>query len=123
MGMRTVLGMCLLAGLALTEWSCSPSCDIERIQEVWSPDRRLVATVFVENCHATAPFVTAVNIRCATCKLDGDDYVFSATHTRRVTVQWVTSSRLLVTQEGGQVYRRQERWHNVAVGYEAKGAQ
>ena len=44
--------------------SCSPSGDIEHGQRVVEPTSGAIAEVFVENCHATAPFVVAVNVRC-----------------------------------------------------------
>lgn len=104
--------------LALVALSCSPECRIERTHDVVSPTGALIATVFVENCHATAPFVTAVNVRCAACRFDPDDSVAAFEGVPEVTLKWDGERTLLVRHDRAKAYRRSDRWKNVTVRYE-----
>jgi uncharacterized membrane protein len=117
---RTRLAVAVIASvvLSLALQRCSPTCDIEEVAEAVSPDKTRIATVFIENCHATAPFVTAVNLRCATCKFDGDDYVFAVEGKRQVSLTWNGNGSLTIQHdEQANVYRRNSAASGVSINY------
>ncbi|MHB0972583.1 MAG: hypothetical protein ACYC7A_20325 [Thermoanaerobaculia bacterium] len=99
--------------------ACSPSCEIESEHSTASPDGRFIATVFVENCHATAPYVTAVNVRCRECRFDTEDYVVSIDGTPRVELTWENTKTLVIRHETGRVYSSKARWKEINIQYEA----
>lgn len=80
----------------------------------------MVATVFVENCHATAPLVTSVNIRCNDCEFKADEYVFAVKGTPNVKLEWVAAQTLLITHDESEVYRHENAWRDVSVIYRGK---
>ena len=93
--------------------SCSPDCEIERSSDFPSATRQHVATVFVENCHATAPYVTAVTLRCADCKFDADEYVAAFEGTPQVAVVWQGDGKVLILHAPAKVYRQANAWKDV----------
>lgn len=108
----------VLSGLSLLVQQCSPKCEVEVVAETIAPDNTRVATVFVENCHATAPFVTAVNIRRLTCELDSDNYVFAIEGRGLVKIMWEKSDSLAIHyQSDARVYRSELRLEDVAITY------
>jgi hypothetical protein len=49
--------------LCVLLWVARPHCEQEIGESVTSPDGRYVASIVVENCHATTPLVTLITIR------------------------------------------------------------
>jgi hypothetical protein len=101
--------------------SCSPSCDIEHRQRVIEPTSGAIAEVFVENCHATAPFVVAVNVRCAHCEFNEHEYVMALTGTDDVKLQWRDKNTLVVqhyVSPDVKVYKRHPRFGETTILYE-----
>jgi hypothetical protein len=88
---------------------------------VVEPTSGAIAEVFVENCHATAPFVVAVNVRCAQCDFNEHEYVTAITGTDDVKLQWRDKNTLLVRHHVGpnvKVYRRHLRFGETNIVYE-----
>jgi hypothetical protein len=109
----------IAACLAAVVLSCTPECERDIRETVTSPDGQHIATVILENCHATSPSVTVVSIRRAADKLDPDDYVFSgAKGSVATTIAWTSPATLVIRSADAQVFRRAERWGGVAVRYE-----
>ncbi len=104
---------CLLSAAT----ACAPECEREIRQTAMSPGGSHVATVFVENCHATSPFVTTVSIRPAEKELDPDDYVFAAKGSVGVAVAWVSDDAIVIHTDATEVFRRTDRWRGVSVRY------
>jgi hypothetical protein len=102
--------------------SCSPDCEIERSRDFPSATRQHVATVFIENCHATAPYVTAISLRCAGCKFDADEYVAAFEGTPQVAVEWQGDGKLLILHTPAKVYRQANVWNDVQVTYDVRNS-
>ena len=98
--------------------ACRPACEHDIRQSASAPDRRYVATVFVENCHATAPFVTMVNVRRASDEFDADDHVFAAKGSVAASVAWTSPHTLVIRAEEAEHFRRESHWREVSVMYE-----
>jgi hypothetical protein len=115
-----VLRVLLIATATILFLSCSP-CDIEHRQTVTDPTSGVIAEVVVENCHATAPFVFVVNVRCRDCDFSIDDYVASFTGTDDVNLRWEGDRTLVVRYRGSpgvKAYRRQMHFQGVTIRYE-----
>ena len=115
-----------LAGviMAVALLRCRPECSVDIIQQSSSPDGRYVATVFGEDCHATSPYVTLVNLRDARKSFDSnDDHIFAAHGNVPVKLRWTGADSLFVEYDNAKVYKQQQRWSDVTIEYRSRPAQ
>ena len=108
----------LLVCITVFAAACEPACDDEIRQSAPSPDHRYIARVFVENCHATAPFVTVVSIGRSTDEFDPDDYVFAAKGSIAAKVTWTSPNTLVIKTADTHFFRQKPRWRDVSVTYD-----
>ena len=97
--------------------ACKP-CKYDIISNVRSPHGKYVATTFGENCHATSPYVTCVNVRDANARLDTDDAVVALHGGENVRVRWVDEHHLHIAYGAStEVYQRKARWRDIVIDY------
>ena len=108
----------VLLALAL---ACRPTCEREVLQSATSPDRRYIANVLIENCHATSPFVTIVTIHRIEDDLDPYDAVFTAKGKLAATATWTSATTMVIYVDAEEVYTKKTRWRDIAIAYAPSG--
>ena len=119
---------CLL--LLATQFAClniAGDCGNEITHEARSPDRRWVATSYIQNCGATTGYFTHVVLRDASQPFRGfrgvgardQGLVYVEERTPELDLSWQGPKQLAihVTGEGGRVFAREPSWHGVSITY------
>lgn len=96
-------------------------CSDDILVEVKSPDGNFIAYLFERNCGATTPYMRIVSIRSAHRKFDAEvtgDWVFKITGQPKVTISWLDSKHLSISNDGsGEAAMRIESWNEIKVTY------
>jgi len=103
--------------------SCDENlCGNEIIDEVVSPDRKYVASVFERSCGATTPFVRVVSLRTSDTTFDPEDHdnwVFTIRGQPEVSVSWLARDKLRISYSGiGDLPNQRKKWKDVLVYYD-----
>lgn len=103
--------------------SCDASlCSNELINEVISPDRKYVASVFERDCGATVPYIRVVTLRLSNAKFFAEEYdnwVFTIHGQSDVRVSWAATDKLKIAYSGtGDRPTQREKWKNVVISYD-----
>ena len=96
-------------------------CSDEMLSEVFSPDERWVASIFVRNCGATTDFATRVEVRWRSNQSSEDDRVFVVNGKPEVHVHWLDESTLAVKCEecvDEDIRRRMTKLGSIKIEFE-----
>jgi hypothetical protein len=135
--LATLLGVLLTALFVILIYAClggSPTnwydlaiqCEDAIVEEVLSPDQTWIATTYIRNCGATAPYATHVNLRRKGVKFDGkkQEPIFVMGRKQKLEMKWLGQDTLLVKYpeplgEKDGVFRHDELHDGVKIIYES----
>ena len=100
MSLKRILGLGVLAALALGALSGCGLCKDKTLEETASPDGKWTATVLARDCGATTAEYMTVNLHDFEHKhLDPENDVFVTKYVRRLHVSWHGNDTLVLNCE------------------------
>ena len=115
------MGAVLILGLWFSEYDAP--CGTKIIQEVSSPDKKYIATLFVKDCGATTSESTHLNIRTISSKLntDDEDIFIAQLGDESANVSWLSSNILLVdVPETARIFKNLDSFKGCQIKYSRK---
>jgi hypothetical protein len=87
--------ICLLL-TSIVLGGCSDPCTNTVIEEISSPDGKLIATAFIRDCGATTDFSPQVSLRKAGEPRPKNGNVFIGNHSQKIDLRWASKTHLRI---------------------------